>query len=136
MTVVKSISQGLAKNALAATLDGQMVDLNSPICQDASFAALTFDDEKGQRVLRHSSSHILAEAVQRLFPGTKLGIGPAIQDGFYYDFDSEHTFTPEDLVIIEKEMAKIKKNLESRKANKAKIVDQRLDQMTGEGSGW
>ena len=107
MSVVKSISQGLAKNAVAAALDGQIVDLNSPICQDASFSALTFDDEKGQRVFRHSSSHILAEAVQRLFPGTKLGIGPAIQDGFYYDFDSEHIFTPEDLAAIEKEMAKI-----------------------------
>ncbi|MDD2497596.1 MAG: threonine--tRNA ligase [Desulfitobacteriaceae bacterium] len=107
--VIKSISRGLAKSALAAKLNDRVVDLDAKINEDVSFSALTFDDEQGQRVLRHSSSHILAQAVQRLFPGTKLGIGPAIQDGFYYDFDSEHTFTPEDLAAIEKEMNKITK---------------------------
>ncbi|MGI6065536.1 MAG: threonine--tRNA ligase [Bacillota bacterium] len=107
MEVVKSISRGLAKSALAAKLNDRVVDLDAKINEDVSFSALTFDDEQGQRVFRHSSSHILAQAVQRLFPGTKLGIGPAIQDGFYYDFDSEHTFTPEDLEAIEKEMEKI-----------------------------
>lgn len=105
--VVKSISQGLAKNAIAAVVDGQMVDLDASIDRDVHFSAVTFDDEKGQRIFRHSSSHIMAQAVQNLFPGTKLGIGPAIQDGFYYDFDSDHTFTPEDLAAIEKEMARI-----------------------------
>lgn len=108
--VLESISKGLAKNALAAKVNGSFVDLNYPVQEDCTLEALTFDDEKGQQVFRHSSSHILAQAVQRLFPGTKLGIGPAIQDGFYYDFDSEHTFTPDDLKAIEDEMGKIVKD--------------------------
>ncbi|MGI6684915.1 MAG: threonine--tRNA ligase [Bacillota bacterium] len=105
--ILESISRGLAQNALAARINGNVMDLNYPLTENCTLEALTFDDEKGQQVFRHSSSHILAQAVQRLFPGTKLGIGPAIQDGFYYDFDSEHTFTPDDLQAIEKEMAKI-----------------------------
>lgn len=107
--VVESISRGLAKNALAANFNGHLVDLNAPLTEDGTFTAVTFEDEEGRRVFRHSTSHIMAQAVQSLFPGTKLGIGPAIQDGFYYDFDSEHVFTPEDLEAIEKEMMKIVK---------------------------
>jgi threonyl-tRNA synthetase len=105
--ILASISKGLVKKALAAKINDSMVDLSHPVEENCTLEALTFDDEKGRQVFRHSSSHILAQAVQRLFPGTKLGIGPAIQDGFYYDFDSEHTFTPDDLQAIEKEMAEI-----------------------------
>ena len=105
--ILASISKGLVKKALAAKINDSMVDLSHPVEENCILEALTFDDEKGRQVFRHSSSHILAQAVQRLFPGTKLGIGPAIQDGFYYDFDSEHTFTPDDLQAIEKEMMEI-----------------------------
>jgi len=105
--VLESISKGLAKNALAAKVNGSLADLDYQMKENCTLEALTFDDELGQHAFRHSSSHILAQAVQRLFPGTKLGIGPAIQDGFYYDFDSENTFTPDDLQAIEKEMVKI-----------------------------
>ncbi|MCR6546830.1 threonine--tRNA ligase [Dehalobacterium formicoaceticum] len=107
--ILESISKGLAKNAVAAKVNGKVTDLSGPINEDVTLEALTFEDEDGQHTFRHSSSHILAQAVQRLFPGTKLAIGPAIQDGFYYDFDSDHTFTPEDLTAIEEEMKKIVK---------------------------
>ncbi|MGI6225797.1 MAG: threonine--tRNA ligase [Peptococcales bacterium] len=107
LDIAIDISKGLAKKALAAKVNGKVVDVNFPITQDAQVSILTFEDKEAQDVFRHSSSHILAQAVQRLFPGTKLGIGPAIKDGFYYDFDSEHKFTPQDLEKIEKEMEKI-----------------------------
>lgn len=107
LDIAIDISRGLAKKALAAKVDGKVVDINTPIKKDAKVSILTFDDQEGQDVFRHSSSHILAQAVQNLFPGTKLGIGPAIKDGFYYDFDSPHKFTPQDLEKIEKEMARI-----------------------------
>ncbi|MTI79702.1 MAG: threonine--tRNA ligase [Firmicutes bacterium] len=105
--VAKDISQGLARVALAGKVNGELVDLNHPINEDVNLEIVTFNDEEGQEVYRHSTSHVLAQAVQRLFPGTKLAIGPAIKDGFYYDFDSEHKFTPEDLEKIEAEMNKI-----------------------------
>ncbi len=109
MEVAKSLSNSLPKKAVAAKVDGVVVDLMTPIEKDASVAILTFDEEEGREVFRHSSSHVLAEAVQRLWPGTKIAIGPAIDNGFYYDFDSEHTFVPEDLEKIEAEMKKIVK---------------------------
>ncbi|TCP68871.1 threonyl-tRNA synthetase [Heliophilum fasciatum] len=105
--VAIALSRKLAQNALAGSINGRVVGLNTPIDVDAAVEIYTFDDPEGREVYRHSSSHLLAQAVQRLFPGTQLGIGPAIQDGFYYDFDSDHVFTPEDLAAIEKEMAAI-----------------------------
>lgn len=107
LMVAKNISNGLAKKAIAAAVNGQKVGLNTPITADSMVTIYTFEDKEGQDVFRHSSSHILAQAVKRLFPETKLGIGPAIKDGFYYDFDSEHKFTPDDLAKIEAEMEKI-----------------------------
>ncbi len=109
LEIAKNISNGLAKKAVAASIDGEIVSLTEPIDKDAKVAIYTFDDEEGRHVFRHSASHILAEAVVRLFPGTKLAIGPAIKDGFYYDLDSEHKFVPEDLEKIEAEMMKIVK---------------------------
>ena len=109
LEIAKNISNGLAKKAVAASVDGEAVSLMEPITKDAKVAIYTFDDEEGRHVFRHSASHILAEAVVRLFPGTKLAIGPAIKDGFYYDLDSEHKFVPEDLEKIEAEMMKIVK---------------------------
>lgn len=105
--IAQDISRGLAKNALAAEWNGKAVDLDMEVTEDGKLQILTFDDEKGKDVFHHSSSHLMAEAVQNLFPGVKFGIGPAIENGFYYDFDSEHTFTPEDLIAVEKEMARL-----------------------------
>lgn len=105
--VARDISPKLAKNAVAAVFNGQTVGLATPLESDGTLELLDFDTEAGQNVFRHSSSHIMAQAIQRLWPGTKLAIGPAIDKGFYYDFDTEHVFTPEDFVLIEEEMIKI-----------------------------
>lgn len=107
--IAKSISGRLAKEAVAGEVDGKKVDLSDQLFKDAEVSIETFSGEIGEHAFRHTSAHILAQAVLRLFPGTKLAIGPAIQDGFYYDFDSEHVFTPEDLEKIEAEMKKIVK---------------------------
>lgn len=105
--VAEDISKGLARNAIIAKFKNKDVDLGYLLHENGSLEIFTFNDQEGKDAYRHTSSHILAQAVLRLYPGTKLGIGPAIADGFYYDFDSEHTFTPEDLKKIEEEMEKI-----------------------------
>ncbi|HZK25772.1 MAG TPA: threonine--tRNA ligase [Oscillospiraceae bacterium] len=97
----------LKKEALAAVVNGVVVDLQHLLTEDADLRFVTFADEAGQDVYRHSSSHILAAAVKRLYDNVKLGIGPSIKDGFYYDFDYQNSFVPEDLEKIEAEMAKI-----------------------------
>lgn len=107
LDVAKEISPRLAKEALVAKWNGKVVDLSTPLTSDGTLEILTFEDEEGQTAYRHSTSHIMAQAVKRLFPDVKLGIGPAIANGFYYDFDLEHALTPEDLVKIEAEMEKI-----------------------------
>ncbi|WP_371370695.1 threonine--tRNA ligase [Sporomusa aerivorans] len=108
----ESISRNLAKAALIAKVDGHVTDLSGTLEKDAAVEFLTFEDSEGRDALRHTSSHILAQAVKRLYGDVKLGIGPAIANGFYYDFDTAHTFTPEDLVQIQAEMEKIvKENL-------------------------
>lgn len=110
--VAASISRKLAKEALVAKVDGQVIDLERTLQHDAKVAFLTFEDQEGKAALRHTASHILAQAVKRLYPDVKLGIGPAIANGFYYDLDTEHTFTPEDLDKIQAEMtAIVKENL-------------------------
>ena len=114
LDVVKGMSNSLAKKALAADLDGAVVDLTTPVTQDAAFRVLTFADEGGRHALRHTASHIMAQAVKRLYPesNVQLAIGPAIENGFYYDFDMERQLTDADLRDIEKEMKKIvKENL-------------------------
>jgi threonyl-tRNA synthetase len=107
--VAESISRNLGKNALVAKVNGQIVDLRQKIEQDAQVEFLTFEDAEGKEALRHSASHILAQAVKRLYGNVKLGIGPAIANGFYYDIDTAHTFVPEDLEKIQAEMEKIVK---------------------------
>ena len=94
---------------VAARVNGSLVDLNSPLETDAEVEGVRSDSEEGKDILRHSASHVMAQAVQELFPGSKLAIGPSIENGFYYDIDSPHTFTPEDLEKIEKKMAEIVK---------------------------
>lgn len=109
LDLAKNISRSLAKEAVAVKINDQVRDLEAPLADGDQVAILTFKDPEGQEVFHHSSSHILAQAVQNLWPGTKLAIGPAIEKGFYYDFDSPHTFVPEDLEKIEAEMRRIVK---------------------------
>ncbi|MGE5561033.1 MAG: threonine--tRNA ligase [Chloroflexota bacterium] len=107
LAVAESIGSRLAKAAVAARVNGKVMGLTTPLIEDASLEILTFDSEEARAVYRHSSSHVLAEAVKHLFPGVKLGIGPAIADGFYYDFQVEKPFQPEDLEKIEAEANRI-----------------------------
>ncbi len=107
LEVAEQIGPGLAKAALAAKVDGQITDLQKPLQQDAEFAILTFDDPEGKAVYWHSTAHVMADAVLRVFPQAKLTIGPAIEEGFYYDFHMDRPFNEEDLEQIEAEMAGI-----------------------------
>ncbi len=107
--VAASLGAGLYKAACAAAVDGHTVDLREPLTADCSLSILTFDDDAGRRAYRHTASHILAQAVKRLFPQVKLAIGPAIDNGFYYDFDTPNPFTSDDLNKLESEMQKIVK---------------------------
>ncbi|MGN8937347.1 threonine--tRNA ligase [Bittarella sp. HCP28S3_D9] len=107
--VAKQISMGLYRNAVGGLVDGEVADLRQPLEKDCSLEILTFEDAAGKRVFWHTASHVLAQAVQHLFPGVKFAIGPAIDGGFYYDFDVEKPFTTEDLEKIEAEMKKIAK---------------------------
>ena len=105
--VASSIGSGLARNALGGMVDGEVVELNHPITKDCRLKILTFDDDEGKLILRHTASHVMAQAIKRLFPEAKLAIGPAVDDGFYYDMDIDRSFTPEDFGPIEAEMKKI-----------------------------
>ena len=105
----KKISEGLARAALGARVDGEVKELTFKLEKDAELEILTFDDNDGRHILRHTASHVMAQAVKRLFPEVKLAIGPAIDNGFYYDFDYDKGFTPDDLAKIEAEMNKIVK---------------------------
>lgn len=112
LEIAKSLSQKLGKQALLAVVDGVNKDLSDTVEKDAAVEFVTPDTKEGLHAIRHTASHVMAQAIQHLFPGVKFAIGPAIDTGFYYDIDSEHVFTPEDLTAIEKEMAKIvKQNL-------------------------
>ncbi|NLX93601.1 MAG: TGS domain-containing protein, partial [Clostridiales bacterium] len=105
--ITKALSQGLFKAACVCKINGEVKDLRTTINEDCALEILTFDDEEGKKAFRHTASHVLAHAVKRLFPKAKLAIGPAIENGFYYDFDVASPFTPEDLEKIEAEMKKI-----------------------------
>lgn len=107
LEIAKTISNKLAKRALAAEANGQMVDLTKPLDGEVTLRIFTFDDEEGKHVFWHSSAHVMAQAIKRLFPDTQFAIGPAIKEGFYYDVDSSHVFVPEDMEVIQQEMLKI-----------------------------
>lgn len=109
LEVAKDISEGLARVAVGAVVNGKTKGLQETIDEDAQVRIVKFEDKEGKEIFWHTSAHIMALAVQRLFPDVKFAIGPAIEDGFYYDFDTEHRFTPEDLEKIEEEMKKIVK---------------------------
>ncbi|RPF43449.1 threonyl-tRNA synthetase [Hydrogenoanaerobacterium saccharovorans] len=109
LEIAKDLGAGLYKAACAAKIGDKVVDLRTPVTEDCELAILTFDDEQGKKAFWHTASHVLAQAVKRLFPSAKFAIGPAIDGGFYYDFDVEKPFTAEDLLKIEAEMKKIVK---------------------------
>ncbi len=114
--VAKSIGMGLFKAACAARVDGEVKDLRTPLTQDCALEILTFDEAEGKHAYWHTTAHIMAQAVNRLYPGTKFAIGPAIENGFYYDFDMDTPLSSEELPKIEEEMKKIiKENLELEK---------------------
>lgn len=109
LEIAQDISKGLARVALAGEVNGRIVDIRTPIVDDVNLNILTFEDHGGKLAYWHTTTHIMAQAVKRIFPNAKLAIGPAIENGFYYDFDVEKPFTPEDLEKIEQEMKKIVK---------------------------
>ncbi|MGN9164683.1 threonine--tRNA ligase [Tissierellaceae bacterium HCP3S3_D8] len=107
--ITKDISEGLARVALGAVVNGKTMGMQEEVNEDSTFKVVKFEDKEGKEIFWHTSAHIMALAVQNLFPGVKFAIGPAIDNGFYYDFDTEHRFVPEDLEKIEAEMKKIAK---------------------------
>src|SRR5579871_6289125 len=107
--IAASIGPGLAKAALAGRVDGKLVDLSTRVERDAAVSIVTDKDPEALDLIRHSTAHLLANAVQELFPDAQVTIGPVIEDGFYYDFAYKRPFTPEDLAAIEKRMAEIAK---------------------------
>ena len=109
LEIAKDISEGLARNACCGIVNGEVEDLRYAVNEDAKVEICTFDSPEGKRAFRHTASHVMAQAIKRLYPDTKLAIGPSIDDGFYYDFDREKAFTHEELEEIEKEMKKIVK---------------------------
>src|SRR3979411_2890261 len=107
LDIAKGISPSLAKRSVAMALDGAVADLADPIERDAKIEFLSRDDPRALELIRHDAAHVLAEAVQSLFPGTQVTIGPVIENGFYYDFFRNEPFTPEDFPAIEKKMREI-----------------------------
>lgn len=122
MDIAKSISEGLARKVLVASVNNKVVDASLPITEDATVKFLTWDDEAGKNTFWHSSAHLLAEAVESIFPGVKFWVGPALDKGFYYDMDlADRKITEEDLLSIEKKMIELaKKNSQYIRAQKAK----------------
>ena len=127
MDVAESISAGLARNVISATFDGTKVETTTPLETDGSLVLHTFRDDEGKKAFWHSTSHVMAQAIEELYPGTKLTIGPAIDNGFYYDVDAgEHTISESDLPKIEKKMLEIargKHDFQMREVSKADALD-------------
>ncbi|WP_421380380.1 threonine--tRNA ligase [Bacillus salacetis] len=131
--IASSISPGLKKKALAGKINGHLIDLKTPIKEDGAIEIVTPDHKDALEILRHSTAHLMAQAVKRLFPDAKLGIGPVIEGGFYYDIDTEHSITPEDLPRIEKEMKKISEsNLEVIRKDVSRDEAQKMYEEVGD----
>src|ERR1051326_4883825 len=105
--IAESISKSLARKAVAMALDGRLTDLSAPIERDAEIEIVSREDKRALELIRHDCAHVLAEAVQTLWPGTQVTIGPVIENGFYYDFFRNEPFTPEDFPAIEEKMREI-----------------------------
>ncbi len=110
LEIAESISHSLAKQTVVAEINGKLVDLDFKIEEDAEIKLFKFDSKEGQEVYWHSTAHLLAQAVKELFPNIKVAIGPAIENGFYYDFDKEVPFTDKDLEKIEQKMKELSNN--------------------------
>ena len=126
MQIAESISQRLAQDVLAAEVNGEVRDLNLPINDDSHVKLLKWDDDEGKHAFWHTSSHLLAEALENLYPGIKFGIGPSIENGFYYDVDSPTPITEADLQKIEKkmeELARTKEPVVRREVAKAEALE-------------
>ena len=126
MDIAMSISEGLARNVLSAKVNGEVIDANRPINENATLQLLTWNDEEGKSTMWHSSAHLMAEAIEFLYPGVKLAIGPPIKNGFYYDIDfMDHQIHEEDLAKIEqkmKELAKQKNEYIRKEVSKADAI--------------
>lgn len=126
LDIAKSISEGLARNVLSAKVNGQVIDATRPITEDSTLQLLTWNDTEGKATMWHSSAHLMAEALEALYPGIKFGIGPNIETGFYYDVDfGDHHFTHEDFGKIEakmKELAKQKSTYDRKEVSKADAI--------------
>ena len=105
--VAASIGAGLAKAALAVRVNGELRDLSDSIDSDATLAVITAKDEEGVEIIRHSTAHLLGHALKQLWPDAQMVIGPVIENGFYYDINSEHRFSPDDLQVLEKRMQEL-----------------------------
>ncbi len=127
LDIAKSISEGLARNVLSVTVNGDTQDLDQPINENASIKLNTWDDKEGKATMWHSSAHLMAEAIETLYPGTKFGIGPDVENGFYYDIDlGEHTISSNDFEKIEKkmqELARQKQEFKRKEITKAEALD-------------
>ena len=125
--IAQSISEGLARKVLSISVNGQVQDLTLPINEDARVKLLTWDDREGKATMWHSSAHIMASAIEALYPGTKFGIGPDIENGFYYDIDlDDHTLSSNDFEKIEKKMLELvreKQQFMRREVPKAEALD-------------
>lgn len=127
LDIAKDISEGLARSVVGAKVNGELKGLQEKLNEDAEVNFVKFDDKDGKEIFWHTSSHIMAAAIERLFPGTKFAIGPAVDNGFYYDMDLDHKFTQEDLEKIEKEMKKIVK--EGNKLEKLELTREKALEM-------
>jgi len=107
--IAKDISDGLARIACAGELNGAIVDLRTTVDADCELNIVTANEKEGLKVIRHTASHVMAQAVKRLFPDAKVAIGPAIEDGFYYDFEFEFSFSEKELIAVEEDMKRIVK---------------------------
>ena len=124
MDIALSISEGLARNVLAAKVNGQVWDATRPITSDANVQLLTWNDTEGKATFWHSSAHLLAEAIEALYPGTKFGIGPAIETGFYYDIDlGGKTFSQDDFKKVEDKMLELARQKNDYKRSEVSKAD-------------
>ena len=131
--IAQSISPGLRKSALAIKLDGEAYDLRRPIEVDGAIEIITYRDQEGIEIMRHSTAHLLAQAITRLYENVNFGVGPVIEEGFYYDMDMEHAITPEDLPKIEKEMQRIiDENLEIKREEVSREEAKRMFREIGD----
>ncbi|MBM7597740.1 threonyl-tRNA synthetase [Virgibacillus halotolerans] len=131
--IAASISPGLKKQALAIKLDGELVDLRRELSQGGKIEIITYKNQEGIEVMRHSTAHLMAQAIKRLYKNVKFGVGPVIEEGFYYDMDMEHALTPEDLPKIEKEMQRIiDENLDIKRIEVSREEAKRMFQEIGD----